>query len=100
MLALAAYTAAFLVMRPGATGDEPHYLLAAQSMAFDGDLNLLNDYSSHERTLRAFESFPLSPMGTPPTTQTRASYGRSAASVCQPSLPRRLVSAGRRARGC
>ncbi len=61
LLALAAYSAAFLVMRPDATGDEPHYLIAAQSIAFDGDLDLLNDYLSRERTLRAYDSFPLSP---------------------------------------
>jgi hypothetical protein len=51
--------AAFLVMRPDTTGDEPHYLLAAQSIAFDGDLDLANDYASRERTLRVTTQFPL-----------------------------------------
>src|SRR5262245_17358981 len=59
-LALAVYTAAFLVMRPATTGDEPHYLIAAQSIAYDGDLDLLNDYLSRDRTLRADDGFPLS----------------------------------------
>ena len=81
-------------MRPDAIGDEPHYLLAAQSMAFDGDLDLLNDYSSRERTLRHLSAFRFSPFRTPPTTRTRASFGRSAASVCPRSLLRRLRLGG------
>jgi hypothetical protein len=61
VLALAALTAAFLAMRPDTTGDEPHYLLVAESIAFDGDLDLTNDYASRERTLRVTTSFPLDP---------------------------------------
>jgi hypothetical protein len=61
-VALVAYLVAFAAMQPDATGDEPHYLLAAQSVAFDGDLDLTNDYASRERTLRATTSFPLSPV--------------------------------------
>jgi hypothetical protein len=61
-LALATLLAAFLVMRPETAGDEPHYLLAAESMAFDGDLDLTNDYASRARTLRVFNVFPLSPL--------------------------------------
>jgi hypothetical protein len=62
-IALAILLAAFLVMRPLDTaGDEPHYLLAAESIAFDGDLDLTNDYSSRERTLRVVNVFPLSPL--------------------------------------
>ena len=61
VLAFAAYSAAFVVMRPVPTGDEPHYLMAAQSIAYDGDLDLRNDYSSRERTLNIGVSFPLSP---------------------------------------
>jgi hypothetical protein len=61
VLALAAYTAVFLVMRPDTTGDEPHYLLVAESIAFDGDVDLANDYASRERTLRVVNSFPLDP---------------------------------------
>jgi hypothetical protein len=62
-IALAILLAAFLVMRPLETaGDEPHYLLAAESIAFDGDLDLTNDYASRERTLRVVNVFPLSPL--------------------------------------
>jgi hypothetical protein len=61
-LALATLVAAFLVMRPDTAGDEPHYLLAAESIAFDGDLDLRNDYASRERTLRVVNAFPLSPL--------------------------------------
>jgi hypothetical protein len=61
-LALATLLAAFLVMRPDTAGDEPHYLLAAESIAFDGDLDLTNDYASRERTLRVVNVFPLSPL--------------------------------------
>lgn len=61
-IALAALLAAFLVMRPDTAGDEPHYLLAAESIAFDGDLDLANDYGSRERTLRVVNVFPLSPL--------------------------------------
>ncbi|MBL8057843.1 MAG: hypothetical protein JNK29_14160 [Anaerolineales bacterium] len=31
-----------------ATGDEPHYLLAAHSLAFDGDLDLANNYANRD----------------------------------------------------
>lgn len=61
-LALVAYVAVFLVMRPDTTGDEPHYLLVAESIAFDGDLDLRNDYASRERTLRVVNTFPLDPL--------------------------------------
>jgi hypothetical protein len=62
-IALAILVAAFLVMRPLETaGDEPHYLLAAESIVFDGDLDLTNDYASRERTLRVVNIFPLSPL--------------------------------------
>jgi hypothetical protein len=61
VIALVAYLAAFLVMTPDTTGDEPHYLLAGQSLVYDGDLDLLNDYSSRDRTLRVVGIFPLSP---------------------------------------
>src|SRR3989304_2526209 len=30
------------------TGDEPHYLLAAHSLAFDGDLDLANNYARRD----------------------------------------------------
>lgn len=61
VLALVAYAAAFFVMTPDATGDEPHYLVAAQSVAYDGDLDLVNDYGNPERTLEVFGVFPFGP---------------------------------------
>jgi hypothetical protein len=59
VVAFAVYLLAFQVMDPATTGDEPHYLLAAESIAFDGDVDLTNDYASRERTLRVFSVFPL-----------------------------------------
>ena len=59
LVALAVYLVAFAVMDPGTTGDEPHYLLVAESIAFDGDVDLRNDYASRERTLRVVNVFPL-----------------------------------------
>jgi hypothetical protein len=59
VLAFAAYLAVFLVMRPATTGDEPHYLLTAESIAYDGDVDLTNDYASRTRTLRVVDVFPL-----------------------------------------
>jgi hypothetical protein len=58
-LAFVVFLAAFFHMRPEPTGDEPHYLIAAQSLAFDGDFDLTNDYASRDRTLRVASSFPL-----------------------------------------
>ena len=59
-LAFAVYLAAFLVMRPATAGDEPHYLLVAESIAYDGDVEVANDYANRERTLRVVDQFPLS----------------------------------------
>lgn len=42
---------------PNPTGDEPHYLLVAQSIAEDGDIDLANDYSSPERVGEAYPGF-------------------------------------------
>jgi len=61
VLAFAVYLAAFLAMRPDTAGDEPHYLLVAESIAYDGDVDLVNDYASRERTLRVVNVFPLDP---------------------------------------
>jgi hypothetical protein len=61
VLVFGVYLAVFLVMRPDTTGDEPHYLMAAQSIAYDRDLDLTNDYASRERTLRVTNQFPLDP---------------------------------------
>jgi hypothetical protein len=59
VLAFTVYLGVFLVMRPEATGDEPHYLITAESIAYDGDVDLTNDYASRERTLRVSNAFPL-----------------------------------------
>ena len=59
VLALTVYLAVFLVVHPDATGDEPHFLVIAQSIAYDGDIDLTNDYASRERTLRVVKTFPL-----------------------------------------
>jgi len=59
VLAFVAYLAVYDAMNPGTTGDEPHYLLVAESIAFDGDVDLRNDYASRERTLRVVNVFPL-----------------------------------------
>jgi len=40
--------------RPTPTGDEPHYLLIAQSIALDGDIDLANDYADPERVAAAY----------------------------------------------
>jgi hypothetical protein len=60
-LALTVYIAVFFAIRPHTTGDEPHYLLVAQSIAYDGDVDLTNDYASRDRTLRVLNFFPLGP---------------------------------------
>jgi hypothetical protein len=64
VLPFAVYLGVFLIMKPEATGDEPHYLLVAQSIAFDGDVDLRNDYASKERTLRVTTQFPLDRHGS------------------------------------
>jgi hypothetical protein len=61
VLAFAVYLVAYKVMEPGTTGDEPHYLIVAESIAFDGDVDLRNDYASRERTLRVVNVWPLDP---------------------------------------
>jgi hypothetical protein len=58
-VAFAAYVGTYLVMHPAPTGDEPHYLLVAESIAYDGDVDLTNDYASRDRTLRVVGMFPL-----------------------------------------
>ena len=60
-LAFAVYLFVFLEIRPGATGDEPHYLITAESIAYDLDVDLRNDYASPERVLRMVNVFPLGP---------------------------------------
>jgi hypothetical protein len=61
LIALAVYLGALFVMHPETTGDEPHYLLAAESIIYDGDVNLQNDYSNFSRTMRVAKIFPLDP---------------------------------------
>ncbi len=58
-VALVAYLVAFDVMNPSSSGDEPHYMLVAESIAFDGDVDLTNDYASKDRTLRVVNVWPL-----------------------------------------
>jgi hypothetical protein len=62
LVALAAFLAVFDRMRPDSAGDEPHYLLVAESIAYDGDVDLANDYASRERTDRVVNVFPLDPV--------------------------------------
>ena len=57
--AFAVYLFVFLEMRPDTTGDEPHYLITAESIAYDLDVDLRNDYASRERVLRVVNIFPL-----------------------------------------
>ena len=74
VLAAAVYLTVFLVMRPLSAGDEPHYMLAAESIAYDFDLDLRNDYASEERTRRIAHFFPLEPphaMVYPPSDALR-----------------------------
>jgi hypothetical protein len=59
LLAFAVFLGAFLYIRPETAGDEPHYLLAAESLAYDRDIDLRNDYASRDRTLRVVNIFPL-----------------------------------------
>lgn len=40
--------------RPNTTGDEPHYLVIAQSIVLDHDVDLTNDYASQERLDEAY----------------------------------------------
>jgi hypothetical protein len=60
-IAFAVYLIVFLEIKPGATGDEPHYLLTAESIAYDLDVDLRNDYANSERVLRVVNVFPLGP---------------------------------------
>jgi hypothetical protein len=59
VLAFGVFLTVFRVMHPETTGDEPHYLLVAESIAYDGDVDLTNDYASRDRTLRVVNVFPL-----------------------------------------
>jgi hypothetical protein len=58
-IAFCVYLSAYLVMRPAATGDEPHYFLIAESLAYDGDIDLTNDYARRSRVEAVCNCFPL-----------------------------------------
>ena len=60
LVALAANLAFLAVWTPPPTGDEPHYLLYAESLAEDHDLALTNDYESPDRVAKVFDG----PLGT------------------------------------
>jgi hypothetical protein len=60
-VAFAVYLFVFLEIRPDSTGDEPHYLITAESIAYDLDVDLRNDYASSERVHRVVNVFPLRP---------------------------------------
>jgi hypothetical protein len=60
-VAFAVYLLVFLEMHPDSTGDEPHYLVTAESIAYDLDVDLTNDYASRDRVLRVVNVFPLGP---------------------------------------
>ena len=71
-IALAVTMPAFVLLPgwPAATGDEPHYLLAARSLVTDGDLDLAADYD--EERYVPYWLGPLSPHtkpGVDPTTR-------------------------------
>jgi hypothetical protein len=55
VVVLAAYALLLHEAKPQPTGDEPHYLLIAESIVHDGDLDLSNNYRN-EKQLR--ESYP------------------------------------------
>lgn len=57
-IALPIYLNVFLVMQPLTTGDEPHYLIFAHSLAYDFDIDLRNNYVE-EVSLRYYR-FPMS----------------------------------------
>jgi hypothetical protein len=97
VLAFAVYLAVFLVMRPDTAGDEPHYLIAAESLAYDGDVDLRNDYASRERTLRVVNVFPLSPHGTDYTGsgQLRPMHGVGLSALLAPAVAVGGVTAAR-----
>jgi hypothetical protein len=60
-LAFVVYLLVFLEMNPDSTGDEPHYLVTAESIGYDLDVDLRNDYASRERVRRVVNVFPLGP---------------------------------------
>jgi hypothetical protein len=49
ILALAVYLGAFVAMDPPPTGDQPHYMIEAYSLAYDRDRDLRNDYADAYR---------------------------------------------------
>jgi hypothetical protein len=65
LVALASAAGAAVAAAPGArlSGDEPHYLLTAISLAEDGDLNIADELAN--RRYRPFHTLPLDSQGGP-----------------------------------
>lgn len=60
LVSLVTFAVGMLILvksHPNPTGDEPHYLLIAQSIVDDGDIDLSNDYASPERVDEAYPGF-------------------------------------------
>jgi hypothetical protein len=49
LVALVVYGGAYLIMKPDPTGDQPHYMIEAYSLAFDRDRDLRHDYRDPDR---------------------------------------------------
>jgi hypothetical protein len=65
LVALVTAAGAAVAAAPGArlSGDEPHYLLTAISLAEDGDLNITDELAN--RRYRPFHTLPLDSQGGP-----------------------------------
>jgi len=57
LVSLVIYGGAYLVMNPSPTGDQPHYMIEAYSLAFDRDRNLQQDYVDPDRFRPMFGPF-------------------------------------------
>jgi hypothetical protein len=60
LVALAVYCAAFVVLNPIATGDQPHYELASMSLAYDQSRNATRAYSDQAWTSTVYPGGRLS----------------------------------------
>jgi hypothetical protein len=72
----AAYAATLGVSAFGASdygGDEPHYLLTAESIITDGDVDLTDEYAA--RDFRGFYPYPLDPHGAPTAGRLNEPHG-------------------------
>lgn len=61
LLTTIVYSVALSVARPALTGDEPHYLISAISLAHDRDVDLANQYASKQDREAAYGSPNLDP---------------------------------------